>query len=147
MQVVDQTPSGSNWPRHCLPHFSHCSPVFRPKVALQFPDTLLPDAGATVTALREGREKDLQVFVLADTSYGSCCVDEVAAEHVNADLIIHYGPSCLSLYVVGATQFAAPFVVPLKTDPFFLGSRTGVKGKGGGLHGHLPATHTTAPQP
>ncbi|ORY29585.1 diphthamide biosynthesis protein [Neocallimastix californiae] len=31
-----------------------------------------------------------------DTSYGSCCVDEVAAEHVNSNLIIHYGHSCLS---------------------------------------------------
>lgn len=26
----------------------------------------------------------------------SCCVDEVAAEHVKADCIVHYGPSCLS---------------------------------------------------
>ena len=26
----------------------------------------------------------------------SCCIDEVAAEHVNADLIIHYGRACLS---------------------------------------------------
>jgi len=26
----------------------------------------------------------------------SCCVDEVAAEHVRADCIVHYGPSCLS---------------------------------------------------
>lgn len=38
----------------------------------------------------------------------SCCVDEVAAEHVRADCIVHYGPSCLSpcrrlplLYVFG----------------------------------------------
>ena len=27
---------------------------------------------------------------------GSCCVDEVAAKHVNADAVIHYGPACLS---------------------------------------------------
>lgn len=26
----------------------------------------------------------------------SCCVDEVAAEHVGADCIVHYGRSCLS---------------------------------------------------
>ena len=26
----------------------------------------------------------------------SCCVDEVAARHYNADSIIHYGRSCLS---------------------------------------------------
>jgi len=38
----------------------------------------------------------LQLFILADTSYGSCCVDEVAAQHANCDLIVHYGFSCLS---------------------------------------------------
>ena len=37
-----------------------------------------------------------QVFILGDTSYGACCVDEIAAEHVNADVVIHYGRSCLS---------------------------------------------------
>jgi diphthamide biosynthesis protein 2 len=26
----------------------------------------------------------------------SCCIDEVAAEHVDADLVVHYGSSCLS---------------------------------------------------
>lgn len=26
----------------------------------------------------------------------SCCVDEVAAEHVGADCIVHYGRACLS---------------------------------------------------
>lgn len=34
--------------------------------------------------------------ILADTSYGACCVDEIAAEHVNADVVVHYGRSCLS---------------------------------------------------
>lgn len=37
-----------------------------------------------------------ELFILADTSYGACCVDEVAAEHVNADVAVHYGRSCLS---------------------------------------------------
>ncbi|OJD16837.1 diphthamide biosynthesis protein 2 [Emergomyces pasteurianus Ep9510] len=35
-------------------------------------------------------------YILADTSYGTCCVDEVAAEHVNADVVVHYGRACLS---------------------------------------------------
>ncbi|KPI39741.1 Diphthamide biosynthesis protein 2 [Cyphellophora attinorum] len=44
-------------------------------------------------------DKDLEpvkLTILADTSYGSCCVDEIAAEHVDADAIIHYGRACLS---------------------------------------------------
>ena len=48
---------------------------------------------------QEGSEAPLagrKVFVLADTSYGACCVDEIAAEHADADVVVHYGRSCLS---------------------------------------------------
>ncbi|EGE82419.1 diphthamide biosynthesis protein Dph2 [Blastomyces dermatitidis ATCC 18188] len=37
-----------------------------------------------------------RLYILADTSYGTCCVDEVAAEHINADVVVHYGRACLS---------------------------------------------------
>lgn len=49
-----------------------------------------------VTNRLDTDENKIKFYVLADTSYGSCCVDEIAAEHVNAQIIIHYGPSCLS---------------------------------------------------
>ena len=45
----------------------------------------LDDAGISV-----------KLTILADTSYGSCCVDEIAAEHVEADAVVHYGRACLS---------------------------------------------------
>lgn len=64
------------------------------RIALQFPDEYLADAASVARTLVEKTGQEF--FVLADTSYGSCCVDEVAAEHVSADLIIHYGRSCLS---------------------------------------------------
>ncbi|KAI8509022.1 Diphthamide biosynthesis protein 2 [Branchiostoma belcheri] len=64
------------------------------KVALQFPDCLLVDA--TEVTLRIEKETGAKVYILGDTSYGSCCVDEVAAQHVNANCIVHYGRSCLS---------------------------------------------------
>lgn len=44
---------------------------------------------------KEGKEK-IRLTILADTSYGSCCVDEIAAEHANAEVVIHYGRACLS---------------------------------------------------
>ncbi|XP_055931423.1 2-(3-amino-3-carboxypropyl)histidine synthase subunit 2-like [Argiope bruennichi] len=76
------------------------------KIALQFPDSMLGDAMTVSLTLGEMTGK--QVFVLGDTSYGSCCVDEISAEHVLADAIIHFGHSCLSptkrlpvLYVFG----------------------------------------------
>ena len=37
-----------------------------------------------------------RVYILADTSYGACCVDEIAAEHINAEVVVHYGRACLS---------------------------------------------------
>ncbi|PNS21716.1 diphthamide biosynthesis protein 2 [Sphaceloma murrayae] len=37
-----------------------------------------------------------KVTILADTSYGACCVDEIAAEHVDAEVVVHYGRTCLS---------------------------------------------------
>ncbi|OAG45390.1 diphthamide biosynthesis protein 2 [Fonsecaea monophora] len=40
--------------------------------------------------------KPVTLTILGDTSYGSCCVDEIAAEHVDADAVIHYGRACLS---------------------------------------------------
>ncbi|KAI3355095.1 hypothetical protein L3Q82_017964 [Scortum barcoo] len=64
------------------------------KVALQFPDELLVDSVAVAAEIE--RNSNAKTFILGDTSYGSCCVDEVAAEHVGADCIVHYGSACLS---------------------------------------------------
>uniref|UniRef100_A0A7S3EHT7 2-(3-amino-3-carboxypropyl)histidine synthase subunit 2 n=1 Tax=Rhodosorus marinus TaxID=101924 RepID=A0A7S3EHT7_9RHOD len=66
------------------------------RVALQFPDELLPSAWDVQTALKGRVGDDVELFVLADTSYGDCCVDEVAAEHVSCDLVVHFGHACLS---------------------------------------------------
>lgn len=65
------------------------------KVALQFPDEMLVDSVKVTLALQASVPAEL--FILGDTSYGSCCVDEVAAEHILADAIIHFGHSCLGV--------------------------------------------------
>ncbi|XP_057725665.1 uncharacterized protein LOC130941251 [Arachis stenosperma] len=79
------------------------------RVALQFPDHLLKDSTKVVAALRKRLqsftqpigtgnwdETNIGLFVMADTTYGSCCVDEVGASHINADVVIHYGHTCFS---------------------------------------------------
>ena len=114
------------------------------RIALQFPDEMLPDAPrvfqllsrglavedpgsssrrpdkegeapSTLDEKQEGDKRNLadslsevlkiqkttipatpKLYILADTSYGTCCVDEVAAEHVDADVVVHYGRACLS---------------------------------------------------
>ncbi|PKI83436.1 Diphthamide biosynthesis protein 2 [Malassezia vespertilionis] len=79
------------------------APPFQ-RVALQFPDEALSDSVPLFYALnrelaRICAEHDLvppRLYILADTSYGSCCVDEVAAAHVQADVVVHYGHACLS---------------------------------------------------
>ncbi|CAJ2499656.1 Uu.00g025090.m01.CDS01 [Anthostomella pinea] len=101
------------------------------RIALQFPDAMLPDAPWVVGALsreldklaesaqetehkpsREdntkgqvddknkvrdrGQNQRQRLYILADTSYSACCVDEIAAEHADADAVVHYGRACLS---------------------------------------------------
>jgi len=50
-------------------------------------------ANTTTIAPTSGSKK---AFILADTSYSACCIDEIAAEHCAADVLVHYGRSCLS---------------------------------------------------
>ena len=92
------------------------------RVACQFPDEWLPFAtrvlaeiAADLATMEAQRMADaatspssssspsaaiapvsISLCILADTSYGSCCVDEVAASHTSADLVVHYGFSCMS---------------------------------------------------
>ncbi|KAJ7471988.1 putative diphthamide synthesis protein-domain-containing protein [Mycena latifolia] len=66
------------------------------RVALQFPDELLHDSVPIYRRLKGAIGSGRELYVLADTSYGSCCVDEVAAQHVDADAMVHYGHACMS---------------------------------------------------
>ncbi|TFK94479.1 diphthamide biosynthesis protein [Polyporus arcularius HHB13444] len=86
------------------------------RIALQFPDELLPHSVPIFRLLKSKIAETRELYVLADTSYGrqltcvghSCCVDEVAAQHVDADALVHYGHACMSqtsrlpvIYVLG----------------------------------------------
>ncbi|XP_017002611.3 2-(3-amino-3-carboxypropyl)histidine synthase subunit 2 [Drosophila takahashii] len=67
------------------------------RVCLQFPDDYLPHSNAISVALKELlAAEEVKIFILADTTYGSCCVDEIAAAHVDADSVIHFGNACRS---------------------------------------------------
>ncbi|XP_027361133.1 2-(3-amino-3-carboxypropyl)histidine synthase subunit 1 [Abrus precatorius] len=64
------------------------------RVALQFPEGLLmyslvlSDIFTTFAAVS-------RCFILGDVTYGACCVDDFSAVALGADLLIHYGHSCL----------------------------------------------------
>ena len=88
------------------------------RIGLQFPDHMLVDApwvvgalgkelasltvagdrGTAETNVGSGNAKAAspRIYILADTSYSACCVDQIAAEHADADVVVHYGRSCLS---------------------------------------------------
>ena len=84
------------------------------RIALQFPDYMLVDAPRVVEALHAELDRisstqseseatpttttkaQRKIYILADTSYSACCVDEIAAEHASADVVVHYGRTCLS---------------------------------------------------
>lgn len=74
------------------------------RIALQLPDKLIPHSHNLYTAWTQALSRTEEnhptsrffLFILGDTSYGNCCVDEVAAEHLQADCIVHYGHACAS---------------------------------------------------
>lgn len=98
------------------------SPKYK-RITLQFPDDLICDSATIVHQLqsrlgieanevetdatdsgccgngcgKESKSATQTIWILADTSYSSCCIDEVAAEHVNSDLVIHFGDACLNV--------------------------------------------------
>nr|CAD2190217.1 unnamed protein product [Meloidogyne enterolobii] len=65
------------------------------RIALQFPQNLLSIAPEILLEL-EKCANDKQFFILADTSYRSCCLDLIAAEHANCDSIVHFGGACMT---------------------------------------------------
>ena len=108
------------------------------RIALQFPDEGLEDSPEVCWLLEDQINEDISnrividekkkknnnnknttpttyvpfCFVLGDTTVNACCPDEVAAFHLNADILVHYGHACLSptgqlsiLYSFGKLQF------------------------------------------
>ncbi|CAJ1944225.1 unnamed protein product [Cylindrotheca closterium] len=91
------------------------SPLWR--IAVQFPDSLLNDSPEVcwlleekITNMQQDRLQSMQasgmydavpnfkiplVFCLGDTTMGSSVPDEVAALHLNADVLIHFGHASL----------------------------------------------------
>jgi len=43
----------------------------------------------------DGGEGLKSVSVLGDVTYGACCIDDLGAKALGADLLVHYGHSCL----------------------------------------------------
>ena len=68
-------------------------------VALQLPEGLQMFATAVAFILEkfsyQQEDMRLDVVILADVTYGACCIDDLSARALGCDMIIHYGHSCL----------------------------------------------------
>lgn len=63
------------------------------RVALQLPEGLAMFAFVIADIIE--KFTDAVVFLLADVTYGACCIDDYAAIGLGCDLLVHYGHSCL----------------------------------------------------
>lgn len=62
-------------------------------VALQFPEGLL--LFSLVLAGIVERFTGAETIIMGDVTYGACCIDDLGAEALGADFMVHYGHSCL----------------------------------------------------
>lgn len=95
------------------------------KVVLQNGQKQSPVTDSKTKTANPDPDKRIRFYILADTSYGSCCVDEIAAEHVSADVVIHYGRSCLSptarlpvIYIYTSQPLSLPTAISSFTQTF-----------------------------
>ncbi|ORX37454.1 peptidyl-diphthamide biosynthesis [Kockovaella imperatae] len=66
-------------------------------IGLQFPDELLPKSVKVFKAIQKRiAAAGAQAYVLADSTYGSCCPDVLSCLHLPADFLVHYGHACLT---------------------------------------------------
>lgn len=63
------------------------------RVALQMPEGLLMFALVISDVIE--RFTDADTVIMGDVTYGACCIDDFTAKALGADLLVHYGHSCL----------------------------------------------------
>jgi len=89
-------------------------------IALQMPEGLLLYATVLSDVLQRLAPTLEQVSILGDVTYGACCVDDLGAAALGAQLLVHYGHSCLvpiqhtvipCLYVFVELNIDVPHVV------------------------------------
>lgn len=67
------------------------------RVALQFPDELVVHAAAVHAALSARLPASVTCYILADCTFDGSQLDYVAAQHVDAQLLVHYGGAQLEV--------------------------------------------------
>ncbi|XP_018357646.1 PREDICTED: diphthamide biosynthesis protein 1 [Trachymyrmex cornetzi] len=63
------------------------------RVVLQMPEGLLMYATTIADIIEDFTEAE--TVIMADVTYGACCVDDYTTRALDADFLVHYGHSCL----------------------------------------------------
>lgn len=84
-------------------------------VALQMPEGLLMFATAIADIIKDFTGAD--AVIMGDVTYGACCVDDFTAKALGAELLIHYGHSCLVPMNVKDGVKVLYVFVDIKIDP------------------------------
>lgn len=85
------------------------------RVALQFPEGLLMYSMVISDILQQFTTAD--TVIMGDVTYGACCVDDYTAAALGADLLVHYGHSCLVSVDQTASVKVLYVFVDIKIDP------------------------------
>nr|XP_027200361.1 2-(3-amino-3-carboxypropyl)histidine synthase subunit 1-like [Dermatophagoides pteronyssinus] len=64
-------------------------------VCLQFPEGLMAWAESLAALFEEYGDGVENVYVIGDVTYGACCVDDLKAQFLRCDFLVHYAHSCL----------------------------------------------------
>lgn len=106
-------------------------------VALQMPEGLLMYACTIGDIIKRFCLTVQTVSVMGDVTYGACCVDDLGAKALGADLLVHYGHSCLvpvthtvipCLYVFVEIQIDVLHLVNCFCESLSLGTHVEVMG-------------------
>lgn len=107
------------------------------RVALQFPEGLLLFSCTLADVIT--RFTGAETVIMADVTYGACCVDDLGAAALGCDFLVHYGHSCLvpidsthprvkMLYVFVDIAFDTGHLVACVRDNFPAGAKLALLG-------------------
>jgi len=91
------------------------------RVALQLPEGLLPLSHLLAPYLQPDPTND--VLVLADATYGACCLADRPVKVLTADFVVHYGHSCL-VPVTSSLLLVLYVFIEIRVDASLLPSAT-----------------------
>jgi 2-(3-amino-3-carboxypropyl)histidine synthase len=94
-QILQQSNLPAAYDFEIVKTVQRCVELQTTHIALQMPEGLLLFANTIADILRTLVPCLQTVSVLGDVVYGACCIDDLTAQSLGCQLLVHYGHSCL----------------------------------------------------